>query len=876
MLISSQRIATLVLLIVAGCVHSLADEPSRARSGLQALYDFSSTEGVLVRDRARVGKPIDLEILSPDAVVRRKGSLEITGKTLIRSKGTSSRLNKAIARTGELTIEAWLTPATANQAGPARVLTLSQDGSNRNVTLGQDGNKFDVRLRTTKTSKNGIPSLSGPSGSLQPEITHVVYTRSRSGRAIIYQNGERVSQKKIEGSLSKWNPRYRLALGNEHSGDRQWRGTFHFVAIFDRDLSEDEVKRHFDAGPGVMTEAEELVLADPKAVHFETKIAPLFANHCLECHDPVTKKGKLDLSKKAAAFLGSEDGTVIVVGNSAESVLWESVESDEMPKKRTPLTDEEKSWLKQWIDDGAVWSKETIDPADYAHSHGLDQTWVQRLTIPEYIATVKSAVGVDIAKEAREVLPPDLRADGFSNTAYNLSVDLKHVEAYGKLAEIIVSRMDVDAFANRFSKKRKFTDDDMGDVISKMGQWLLRGPVEEHEVIAYRGISTSVASSGGSVNEAIGFIIEAMLQSPRFIYRVENQRGDGNAYPATEYELATRMSYILWGAPPDRTLMGAAEDGDLLEAKKINDQIARMLDDPRAIERSLQFALEWLNLGRLANLSPNAEKFPEWNAELAADMRAETLAFFKDVVWAQERPLSDLLNAQFTYATPRLAKHYGLKAPEGINSLARRDLSDVPARGGLLTQGSVLTVGGDEASMVTRGLFVFHDLLRGVVKDPPPGTDTTPIPTKPGQTQRNVAEKRISDRSCMGCHSKFEPFAFGLEKFDGLGAFHEQDEHGNTLREDGEVLFPGSATPIAFTTSAQLMDLLAKNERVQQNITWKLVQFALGRPLGGNDAATLEKIHLAAKAAGGTYKDTVTAIILSDLVQMTSTEFAGE
>ena len=620
----------------------------------------------------------------------------------------------------------------------------------------------------------------------------------------------------------------------------------------------------------------EVAMIDPKVTHFEKKIAPLLANHCLECHDAVTRKGEFDLSQKVAAFKGSDEGSVLIPGSLSDSVLWESVESDDMPKNRTALTAEEKQWLKQWIEDGAVWSKETIDPADYAHS-GAGDVWVQRLTIPEYVATVRAAVGVDIEKEARKNLPPELRADGFSNTAYNLNVDLKHVEAYGRLAEIIVQRMNIKEFADRFEKNRKFTDDAMGKLISKMGKWLLRGAVDEREIIAYRGISTTVASAGGSYDEAVGYIIEAMLQSPRFIYRVENQRGDGEAYPAGEYELASRMSYILWGGPPDSALMAAADAGELYDPDAMKAQIERMLKDARAVDRSLLFASEWLNLGRLSNLQPNTEKFPNWDPGLAADMRKESLAFFKDIVWEQNRPLADLMNAQSTFLTPRLARHYGLKPmedDEDSDYVVRYDLASVPSRGGLLTQGSTLTVGGDEASMVSRGLFVFHDLLRAVVKDPPPGTDTTPVPTKPGLTQRQVAEKRIADKSCSGCHSKFEPFAFGLEKFDGLGAFHEQDEHGNELREDGQILFPGDPEPIPFNTSAELMELLAKSPRVQQNITWKLTQFALGRPMGGDDAATLEKIHQAAQAGGGTYASTLTAIILSDLVQLTRTEKA--
>ncbi|MGK0184674.1 MAG: hypothetical protein ACI9R3_000448 [Verrucomicrobiales bacterium] len=861
---------------------SVAEQTAKARShaGLQVFYDFGEIEGSLVHDRVGGVHALDLKIENLGAVTRAAGTLTVIGNSIIRSEKPAKRLNAAIKRSGELTIEAWVTAAKTDQNGPARIISLSRNGSERNVTLGQDGAKFDVRLRSTKTNTNGIPSVSAPDGSLTMEPTHVVYTRNRGGTARVYLNGEEVTKGKVAGSLSNWASSYTLALGNEHSKDRVWLGSYHLVAIFSRDLSSAEVRRHFNAGPDAegVSPAPDIPAVDPKVTHFEQKIAPLLANHCLECHDAVTNEGELDFSRKLTAFKGNDEGPVLVAGSLEDSLLWESVESDDMPKNRTSLTDEEKQWVRQWIEDGAVWSKETIDPADYAHGNTSD-VWVQRLTLPEYVATVRATVGVDIAKEARELLPPELRADGFSNTAYNLNVDLKRVEAYGRLAEIIVQRMDVKAFADRFEKNRKFTDDDMGKLISKMGKWMLRGPVEEREIIAYRGISTTVASAGGSYDEAVGYIIGAMLQSPRFLYRVEIQRGNGEAFPAGEYELAARISYILWGGPPDRKLLAAAEDGELYDPEATKEQIDRMLKDPRAVERSLLFASEWLNLGRLGNLRPNSEKFPDWDPALAADMREESLAFFKHVVWEQKRPMADLLNAQATFLTPRLARHYGLEVvevDETSSNLTQYDLTSVPERGGLLTQGSALTVGGDEASMVSRGLFIFHDLLRAVVKDPPPGTDTTSVPTKPGLTQRMVAETRLADQSCSGCHSKFEPFAFGLEKFDGLGAFHELDEHGNALREDGQILFPGDPNPIAFKTSAELMELLARSERVQQNITWKLAQFALGRPLGGNDATTLGEIHQTAKTQGGTYAATVTAIILSDLVQLTRTELAQQ
>ena len=844
----------------------------RSGEGLVALYDFRLAKGSIVKDRSGVGQPLDLKIENPKNVRRSKGTLEVRGKTLIRSDKPAAKIFNAVRRSGEITIEAWVRPANAKQDGPARMVTLSGGSSDRNFTLGQEGDKVDVRLRTTKTSGNGIPSLNSPGRSLAPRLTHIVYTRNRGGRARLFLNGKQQAEKRVPGAMANWNGKYRLALANELSSDRPWLGTFHLVAIYSRDLSVGEVAQHFKAGVNARSTGAQLATRKQSAKEqfFDREIAPLLSRHCLECHDTVNHKGRLDLSKKSTAFATAKKETVIVPGKSAESLLWEVVEADDMPNERDPLSVDEKKLLRKWIDDGAVWAGEEIDPLAHTHDWRVNQNWVRRLTVPEYIETVRSLTGVDIAREARETLPPDIRADGFSNTAYNLTVDLKHIEAYSRLAGIIVGKMNVGQFAKRFSRKRGFTDDVMRDLVAKMGKWLLRAPLEEHEVAAFRGISTTVAAAGGTFEEALSLLVEAMLQSPRFLYRVENERGDGTAWPVSEYELASRMSYIIWGAPPDTQLLEAAENGQLFEDDSLETQLKRMLDDPRAAKRSAEFVHEWLNLGRLANMKPNPEKFPQWNADLANDMRDETIAFFDDVVWKQNRPLADLLNAKLTYATPRLARHYGLPVQRG--GLARYDLKSVPERGGLLTQGSVLTIGGDEASMVTRGLFVLRDLLRSGVKDPPPSVNTEPVPSKAGLSQRNIARKRIADKTCGGCHIKFEPLAFGLEKFDGIGAFHEKDEHGNTLRDDGEILFPGTAKTVPYDSSAELMNLLAGSDRVQQCLTWKVAQFALGRPLGPADSRTLDKVHQAAQKGGGTYASLMRAIIKSDLVQKTQTE----
>lgn len=847
---------------------SSANVDVAAKTGAQVVYDFHDSDPSVVKDSSGHSPAIDLQVSKPTNVERGDGKLRITGEVTIVSKRPAKRLVDAVKRSNAVSIEAWIQPDGLDQTGPARIVSLSKNSSERNFTLGQDGPSLEVRLRTTETSENGIPAAETKRKSLKSKLTHVVYTRSRQGTAKVYIDGRVSSQTQVAGVMNNWNEGFQLSLGNEVSGERLWRGELRWVAIYSRELSPGEIANKHESGVGGES-GRTLTKADERPRYFETKVAPILSQHCIECHDSASKEGGLDLSRRTPAFVGGDSGKAIHPKSSATSLLWQSVEEDLMPHDRPPLSQQEKEILKKWIDDGAVWSIDYVDPSIYRHVRE-SENWVQRLTLPEYVASVRAVLGVDISQMASEMLPRDKRADGFRNTAYNLNVDLKHVESYARLAEEIVSRLDVDAFAKRFSKSRKLTDDNMRGLVADLGKWVLRGPLSEQEVALYRGISTTVASAGGDFREAVGMILEAMLQSPRFIYRIENQVGDGTSWPIDDYELASRMSFIIWGAAPDQELLSLADSGELSDPTVLQSQIERMVGDPRAQEQSKQFIIQWLNLDRLVNLSPDSERFPKWSADLADDMRQETIDYFMDIVWEQKRPLSDLLNAQFTYLTPRLAKHYGMQ-PQGTER-SLHDLTQVSSRGGILTHGSVLTIGGDDASMVTRGLFVLNDLLFSEVGDPPPGLDTTPVPTSPGRTHRAIATERIESTSCGGCHSRFEPLAFGLEKFDGLGTFHEQDEHGNRLREDGEILFPGDAEPVGYETSAELMDLLAGSDRVKECLTRKVTQFSLGRPLFASDAAIVRRIHEASQQAGGTYQSLLREIVLSDLVQRTRTE----
>ena len=850
------RVLCLLCIINSLLANETDQNDASSKQGLVAAYDFTSNSGNLVMDRSGAKPLVNLLIKEPRNVLRADGSVKFIRGTVARSMAAPSKIINALKGSNRISAEIWFKPSNLKQDGPARLITISGGTSERNFTIGQEGRSLQARIRTTGTSKNGLPALES-NALLTTKVTHAVYSFDK-GRARLYINGRLVKEQKVSGTLDNWDKNFKIAMGNEVSNNRPWLGTIYYAAIYNRKLNPNEITTRYEAGkdnigaPVIDKVAENSNL-------FERKIAPILANHCLECHDAANAKGDLDLSRKVTAFA---DESTIVPGQSAKSLLWESVSKNEMPKKRPALTDKEKKSLKDWLDGGANWTLKTIDPAVYVHEEKAQQHWIRRLTVEEYISTVDSTLGVNISKEALELLPDDLRADGFSNTAYNLNVDLEHVLAYSQLASKIVEKIDIKKFFRKFSNNQSFTDKNMASFLEKMGLWVLRGPLEKKEIVIYRGITTTAVAAGANYETAISLVLEAMLQSPRFIYRIEyNNSGE----IVSDNELAVRLSYLIWGSSPDKTLYDAAQKGTLSDPEMMKSHVDRMLNDPRAIDQSVRFVRQWLNLDGLSNIRPDKKHFPEWDPQLANDMGSETVTFFKEVVWEKKLPMSKLLNAQFTYLTPSLAKHYGIKSKDG-NELTRYDLSEIPSRGGLLTQGSTLTIGGDEASMVTRGLFVLHDLLRGTVKDPPPCVDTTPVPIKPGLSQRLIAEKRISNKNCGGCHSRFEPLAFGLERFDGLGTYLEKDSLGNLLRDDGKILIPGEAKALNFKSSAELMDLLSQSDRVSHSLTWKITQFAMGRPLGAKDVREVDKIHQRAKNNGGTYQSIIHSIATSDLI----------
>jgi hypothetical protein len=226
-------------------------------TNLQVLYTFEEGAGTTVNDVSGVGAPLNLTIANPANTTWIPGGLRVDAATIIQSGGAATKVINACMTLNEITLEAWVRPASTSQGGAGtvpRIVAISVDTANRNAALVQgDGTLtalYSARVRTTATDNNGItPSLASPDGTLTTALTHVIYTRGTAGNATLYINNVVQASGTIGGDFSNWNAAYALALANELTQDRPWLGEYHLVAIYNRALTPAEVAQNYAAGP---------------------------------------------------------------------------------------------------------------------------------------------------------------------------------------------------------------------------------------------------------------------------------------------------------------------------------------------------------------------------------------------------------------------------------------------------------------------------------------------------------------------------------------------------------------------------------------------------------------------------------------------------
>ena len=378
------------------------------------------------------------------------------------------------------------------------------------------------------------------------------------------------------------------------------------------------------------------------------------------------------------------------------------------------------------------------------------------------------------------------------------------------------------------------------EILSKLARRAYRRPLRDGEVESLLGLVKLADKEGDTFTQGIQLALEAILVSPKFLFRIEQDPDPNNPdahHEIHQHELATRLSYFLWSSMPDEALFHAAEERKLDGPKELTSQIRRMLRDPKSYALVENFAGQWLQLRNLESASPDPDRFPEFDEELRTAMRRETELFFETIM-REDRSIVDFLDARFTFLNERLARHYGIEGVKG-DEFRRIPLED-ERRGGVLTQASILTVSSysTRTSPVIRGKWLLENILGAPPPDPLPGVPPLDE-AKVGLngTLREQMEQHRSNPTCAVCHAKIDPLGFGLENYDAIGAWRT---HYGEFPIDASGTLPGGKS---FSGPSELRAILTEKKRdFARCLTEKMLTYALGRGLEGYDKPTVEAI----------------------------------
>ena len=456
---------------------------------------------------------------------------------------------------------------------------------------------------------------------------------------------------------------------------------------------------------------------------------------------------------------------------------------------------------------------------------------LHRLNRPEYDNTVRDLLGTELRPSTN--FPPDDEASssGFDNNADVLTVSKLHVAKYANAAEELVE--EALAEGSTFRSRYMTCDGSNASACAKSTfdaflpqAW--RRPVTDEEVQHFVG-QVEFASPEG-FEEGMRLALQSILLSPHFMFRPEHDTYTEEPHPLDHYEIASRLSYFLWGSMPDEALFERAAEESLMDPGTVRSEVDRMLADPKADAFFANFIGQWLGVRAFETATPTQSLFPEfYDDNLKSAMQEETLLFVKDII-DNDLPLSDLVAAKFTYLNEDLASHYNIDGVSG-NEMQRVELSTDGQRGGILTQGSILTVTShaDKVSPVLRGKWILEQLLCDEPPPPPPTVEGFSADIDPTLSARARLAQHRADPECASCHNAMDPLGLSLSNYDPIG--------GWTDVWDGEPVDNSGTLPdgTTFAGADGLGQLLGSDERFSACATEKLLSYALGRALYGDD-----------------------------------------
>jgi Protein of unknown function (DUF1592)/Protein of unknown function (DUF1588)/Protein of unknown function (DUF1595)/Protein of unknown function (DUF1585)/Protein of unknown function (DUF1587) len=514
---------------------------------------------------------------------------------------------------------------------------------------------------------------------------------------------------------------------------------------------------------------------------------------------------------------------------------------------------------------GGVASGESGGPLDCSAGAPLQVglTRLRRLTRTEFNNTVRDLLGLE--GDPASAISPDERVGPFDSNATAPITDLL-VEQHGEVASALASA----ALARRAEiSPCDLSADATGacalEFIERFGLKAYRRPLETEEVERYLGLFRLGREQ--SPEHAFQLVLEAMLQSPFFLYHADvGVQGTPSAAPAelTSFELASRLSYFLWDTMPDDSLFALAESGALRDPVELEAQVRRMLDDPRALNAIPTFHLQWLGVRDMEGVAKDPQQFPQFGLDMADALIRETARFSDEVIRRGDGLMSTLFTADFSLLDGPLFDLYGVARPAGFTAGQRVPLNPAE-RSGILTQGAFLATHAhwDQTSPVHRGLFVRENILCQTIPPPPPNVIPTPPAPTPGTTTRERISAHQSEASCSGCHKMMDQIGLGFETYDATGAFRSEEDNrpvdaSGNLIETGDPALDGP-----FNGAIELSQKLAGSPVVQECLTRQWFRFALGRSLAKDDECSLARMKEQFVRSGGNVRELLVSIALS-------------
>ena len=469
-------------------------------------------------------------------------------------------------------------------------------------------------------------------------------------------------------------------------------------------------------------------------------------------------------------------------------------------------------------------------------------TRVVRLSHAQYSSTVQDLFGIDESPDG--TFAPDA-LNGFKfDTSSDLRVDPRLGPQYRVAAETLAQLAVTDgAVFDRIVPCNVADANCPGEFIDAFGERAFRRPLTAAESARFEAIFASGDSLGDAADpfrDGVQIVVEAMLQSPQFLYRTELSQGavQNGRVALDDWEVASRLSYFLYDSMPDDELFARARQGQLRTPAEVAAQVARMLDDERASSKFRGFHEQVWQFGRFAKISPDAATYPNLPSDLIDRVGNASSRFIESVI-DDEGGLNEFLTAPYAFADTQLAPLYRTNVGAGLN---RIEFPNGERKGFMMQVGFLASNAyAIKTDPIHRGLFILRDILCRVIPDPPPGAQATPPPmaTEPIETTREEISLLTGQLYCPTCHSQINEPGFSFEGFDAVGRVREQ-ENGVDVDTSGGITLDGQR--VQFEGAGDLVEALAESDEAQNCYAGRWLEFAYGRTLAKPDLELLGRL----------------------------------